>query len=41
MKKYIAPDMELIKYDVEDCLSTSEEISKELEDIGGILDDLV
>lgn len=40
MKKYTTPEFELIVYDIEDCLTTSNEIDKEDENIGGIIDDL-
>ncbi|MGN1130006.1 MAG: hypothetical protein ACI4Q8_01550 [Ruminococcus sp.] len=41
MKNYETPELELVRYDVEDCLTGSTEIPKETEDIGGILDDLI
>ena len=41
MKKYETPELELVKYDVEDCLTGSTDIPKESEDIGNILDELI
>ncbi|MGN1138830.1 MAG: hypothetical protein ACI4RM_05230 [Ruminococcus sp.] len=41
MKEYKTPEIEMIKYDVEECLTGSTEIPKESEDIGSILDDLI
>ena len=40
MKKYTPPEIELIMYDIEDCLTGSEIIEKETEDIGNILEEL-
>lgn len=40
MKKYIAPELEIINYEVEDCLEGSKGIGTEAEDLGPILDDL-
>ena len=41
MKHYDAPELELVEYDVEDCLTGSTDIPKESEDIGNILDELI
>lgn len=40
MKEYLAPEFETIKYDVEDCLTGSNEVPYETEDVGQIIDDL-
>jgi hypothetical protein len=41
MRKYETPVVELIKYEVDDCLTGSTEIPKETQDIGDILDELI
>lgn len=40
MKKYLAPEIEKIEYDVEDCLLGSKSVEGEAEDIGEIMDNL-
>ena len=40
MKEYLAPEFETIKYDVEDCLTGSQTVPFEEEEIGNIIDDL-
>lgn len=40
MKEYLAPEFETIKYNVEDCLTGSNSVPFEDEDIGNIIDDL-
>ena len=40
MKEYLAPEFEKIKYDVEDCLTGSNGVVTETENIGEIIDDL-
>ncbi|MDD6848447.1 MAG: hypothetical protein PUD53_06755 [Oscillospiraceae bacterium] len=41
MKEYKTPEIEMIKYDVEECLTGSTEIPKEAEDIGSMLSELI
>lgn len=41
MKTYCAPEIEYILYDTEDCLVTSDDIPKETDNIGDILNDLL
>lgn len=41
MKKYSTPEIEYIRYAEEDCLITSDDIPKETDDIGDILNDLL
>lgn len=40
MNKYETPELELVEYDVDDCLTGSTDIPKETEDIGDIIGDL-
>lgn len=40
MKEYITPEVEIVEYEVEDCLTGSTDIPKETEEIGGIIGDL-
>ena len=40
MKEYLAPEFNTIKYDVEDCLTGSETVPFETEDVGNIIDNL-
>ncbi len=40
MKKYTTPEVEVVEYEVEDCLTGSTEIPKESENIGDIIGDL-
>lgn len=40
MKEYLAPEFEYVRY-TEDCLVTSDDIPKETDDIGGIINDLL
>lgn len=41
MKKYLAPEFEYIRYEEEDCLITSDDIPKETDDIGSLINDLL
>ena len=41
MKKYLAPEFEIVRYAEEDCLVSSGDIPKETEDIGSIINDLL
>ena len=41
MKEYLAPDIEKIEDDLLDCLTGSNGVGTEDEDIGGIINDLV
>ena len=41
MKEYLAPDIEKIEYDLVDCLTGSNGINVESQDIGLLLNDLV
>ncbi len=40
MNKYETPELELVEYDVDDCLTGSTDIPKETEDIGDIIGNL-
>lgn len=41
MKPYDAPELELVEYDVEDCLTGSTNIPRDVDNIDSILDQLV
>lgn len=41
MKYYEAPELELVEYDVEDCLTGSTNIPREVDNIDSILDELL
>ncbi len=40
MKEYLAPEIEKIEYDVEDCLLGSKNVQSETENIGEYIKDL-
>ena len=41
MKHYDAPELELVEYDVEDCLTGSTNIPSEVDNIDSILNELL